>query len=191
VERANTTRLYALPGETHGYTATDGGILQESAQREKLLSNFMAPKQLQLRINSQVMMIKNTDDTLVNGSMGSVIDFLDPASHAKGMTSEDVMEQDMRDAEKPKKKAGDAQVLKKYPMVRFAVAGGGYKDVLVQQETWKVELPNGEVQVSRSQVRLFLTFICPLSNRLHLYSSHLSFRGPCQYINRRDRRWKR
>ncbi|SCV02632.1 LAMI_0H01354g1_1 [Lachancea mirantina] len=77
VERANNSRLYNLPGRVRLYQAIDGGELSDVDAKEKLLANFLAPRELQLKVGAQVMMIKNIDDTLVNGSLGKVIDFID------------------------------------------------------------------------------------------------------------------
>lgn len=77
VDRANNSRLNRLPGKANIYQAIDGGILEDKEMKERLLQNFLAPKQLQLKIGAQVMMIKNIDATLVNGSLGKVIDFID------------------------------------------------------------------------------------------------------------------
>ena len=44
--------------------------------------------------------------------------------------------------------------LKPLPVVRFKVPGGS-RDMLVEADVFKAELPNGEVQASRSQVSLF------------------------------------
>lgn len=81
VERANYSRLSRLPGKAHIFHAIDGGALEDRELREKLLQNFLAPKELQLKIGAQVMMIKNIDATLVNGSLGKVIDFIDPETY--------------------------------------------------------------------------------------------------------------
>lgn len=78
VERANNTRMARLSGEEKKYQSTDGGTCQ-GEQRERLLNNFMAPNLLCLRKDAQVMCIKNLDETLVNGSMGRVLRFVDPA----------------------------------------------------------------------------------------------------------------
>ena len=87
VERANIQRLQALQGEAHTFTAVDGGALTDQQSREKILGNMMAQASLTLKVNCQVsydehafilsmrslqvMLIKNTDETLVNGSMVS------------------------------------------------------------------------------------------------------------------------
>ncbi|CCK70649.1 DNA helicase PIF1 KNAG_0E03960 [Huiozyma naganishii CBS 8797] len=77
VDRANFARLNKLPGRVHSFTAIDGGSLDNAELKEKLLSNFLAPKDLRLKVGAQVMMIKNVDATLVNGSLGKIIDFID------------------------------------------------------------------------------------------------------------------
>ena len=43
-------------------------------------------------------------------------------------------------------------------MVRFAITDGTTRDLLCQREQWKVELPNGEVQASRTQIPLILAW---------------------------------
>ncbi|KAH5030515.1 hypothetical protein HBI74_101170 [Parastagonospora nodorum] len=45
-----------------------------------------------------------------------------------------------------------------FPVVRFAIAGGTTRDLLCKREDWKIELPNGEVQASRSQIPLILAW---------------------------------
>lgn len=77
VDRANTSRLSKLPGIANTFLAIDGGTLQDQEAKNRLLQNFLAPQVLQLKVGSQVMMIKNIDSTLVNGSLGKVIDFID------------------------------------------------------------------------------------------------------------------
>ncbi|ONH69630.1 ATP-dependent DNA helicase PIF1 [Cyberlindnera fabianii] len=77
VERANAYRLNSLNTQLYEYNALDGGFLTDEDQRFRLLQNFMAPPLLQLKKGAQVMMIKNIDGTLVNGSLGKVIDFID------------------------------------------------------------------------------------------------------------------
>lgn len=77
VDRANSIRLNKLPGTVHTFNAIDGGSLDDVELKEKLLQNFLAPKHLELKVGAQVMMIKNVDATLVNGSLGKIIDFID------------------------------------------------------------------------------------------------------------------
>ena len=123
-----------------------------------MLSNFMAPKNLTLRIDAQVMLIKNADDTLVNGSMGRVLRFVDEATYGTD-ADQDFQQGDTvlgsgsapinLTTEKPS--AGIAQNI--LPVVEFVLPNGAKRRTLVKYDIWKVELPSGEVQVSRSQVR--------------------------------------
>lgn len=124
-----------------------------------MLSNFMAPKNLTLRIDAQVMLIKNTDETLVNGSMGRVLRFVDEAVYGTPADPDfQFGDSDLGSgsaatnsaAEKPSAAAIAQNIL---PVVEFVLPNGSKRRTLVKPETWKVELPSGEVQVSRSQVR--------------------------------------
>ncbi|CCE61722.1 hypothetical protein TPHA_0B00500 [Tetrapisispora phaffii CBS 4417] len=81
VDSANNSRLAKLPGDIITYNSIDGGSLEDEEAKSRLLQNFLAPKQLKLKIGAQVMMIKNIDSTLVNGSLGKVIDFIDPDTY--------------------------------------------------------------------------------------------------------------
>ena len=96
----------------------------------------------------QVMLIKNMDETLVNGTMGKIIGFVDPAA----ALDDDAGKPSSKGGKEPKATAslGSRQLL---PMVEFLQPGGLRRQVIIQPDTWKVELPNGEVQVSRTQVR--------------------------------------
>lgn len=76
VENANNIKLNNLPGRAQVYEARDGGSLPH-AVKALMLSNFLAPQKLFLKEKAQVMCIKNYDSTLVNGSLGQVIGFVD------------------------------------------------------------------------------------------------------------------
>ena len=75
VESSNLRRLKALTGKPYRYNAVDTGNA-DPAIREKLLANMMAPPTIELKKNAQVMLIKNMDEGLVNGSLGTVIGFM-------------------------------------------------------------------------------------------------------------------
>ncbi|KAH3684041.1 hypothetical protein WICPIJ_004979 [Wickerhamomyces pijperi] len=72
VENANRSRLDRLPGEIIQFKAVDVGTVQDP----KAFDTVMALKELTLKIDAQVMMLKNMDETLVNGSVGKVIAFV-------------------------------------------------------------------------------------------------------------------
>ncbi len=40
------------------FLSSDGGTMTDPDQRNKMLSNFMAPRELRLRVDAQVMLIK-------------------------------------------------------------------------------------------------------------------------------------
>lgn len=165
VERSNSYRIQALNTEGFSYPSSDGGTITDPAQKEKLLSNFMAPKTMNLKIDAQVMLIKNVDETLVNGSMGKVIGFChvhDFMLDSNGKWRRDVAGSD-DEAEDGARKLRSilrqkvAKDAKPFPVVRFKVPGGT-QDMLVEYETFKSELPNGEIQVQRVQLPLILAW---------------------------------
>lgn len=160
-----------LTGKEFDFRAEDGGMIQDPVQRSKLLDNCMAPASLKLKKGAQVMLIKNIDDTLVNGSVGKVIAFMDETTFDIYHEDEDefqaVENMDLEDEEmtKSRKKlkalinkdvAGDTS--QKWPLVRFQIADGTSRDLLCQRESWKIELPNGEIQASRAQIPLILAW---------------------------------
>lgn len=180
VDRSNSTRMRALQTEERMYAARDSGM-DDPVQRERLLSNFMAPQTLILRLHAQVMLIKNTDEMLVNGSLGTVIAFSTPEAWASLAETHTVP----KDAEKkPIPKAGQ-----EFPVVEFMIPNGGKRQMLVVPEQWKIELPNGEVQASRSQVIISLASTIDSSNDPSTVSCLLFYRGLCLYTNHRVRPW--
>lgn len=159
-----------LDGKAFEYRAEDAGSIRDLAQREKLLSNCMAPPVITLKKGSQVMLIKNIDETLVNGSVGKVIAFMDEKVfdiYHEDEESFQAKESDPNDEEssRARKKLKAminrdlvADTSKQWPLVRFALSDGSSRDLLCQRESWKIELPNGEVQASRSQIPLILAW---------------------------------
>ncbi|KYK61412.1 mitochondrial DNA helicase [Drechmeria coniospora] len=162
VDSSNEKRLRELPGRSYRYDALDSG---EPAIRDKLLTNMMAPRSLELKLNAQVMLIKNLDETLVNGTLGKVIAFSDEKTF--DMTSVSAYDTDMDDPmsmarRKLKGFSRDANISdsnkKKYPVVQFVSSGGSPRVILCQPEEWKVELPNGDIQAKRNQLPLILAW---------------------------------
>ena len=150
-----------LTTEQEYFTSIDGGTIQDMAQREKMLANFMAPQKLTLRLGAQVMLIKNVDDMLVNGSMGKVLRFIDPAIYGTpddpefASVSAGVAGASSVTAGGGAAKKNAATVgAKRYPVVEFDLPNGIKRRMLVMPESWTVELPSGEIQVSRLQVYL-------------------------------------
>lgn len=160
VDGSNERRLRELPGTPNRYDAIDTGDVNI---REKLLANMMAPKSIELKVNSQVMLIKNLDGSLVNGSLGTVIAFSD--ERAFDMSNMDDYDDGMDAMAKARRKLKafsrepepDGSGMK-YPVVRFISTDGVARVILCQPEEWKVELPNGEVQAKRVQIPLILAW---------------------------------
>lgn len=148
--------MTSLATEQHTYLATDGGHLQDEAQREKMLVNFMAAKSLILRVGAQVMLIKNTDELLVNGSVGTIKRFVDPAVY-QSEKGDFTIEGKDESGGTGKKKAPPAASGVVWPVVQFSTPKGTV-ELMVEPATWKVEHPNGEVQVSRTQLPLILSW---------------------------------
>ncbi|CAK3864288.1 ATP-dependent DNA helicase PIF1 [Lecanosticta acicola] len=165
VDRANSQRLAILQGDTLPFPARDGGSITDKAMRDKLLSNCLAPELITLKKGAQVMLIKNIDETLVNGSLGRVIGFMDERKFDSYNNNEaafsqspgGTIESEEGGGSKLRLMAGVSTSMQ-WPLVRFAIADGTWRDLLCEPETWKVELPNGEVQASRVQVPLILAW---------------------------------
>ena len=83
VEVANQSRLNNLQGEGLVFEARDGGAISDQIQRDRLLQNCMAPQSIMLKKGAQVMLIKNVDEGLVNGSIGKVMGFMDEKRFVK------------------------------------------------------------------------------------------------------------
>lgn len=96
VDRANNSRLNKIPGSPELYKAIDGGELPPE-HRQNVLSNFLAPMDLFLKKGAQVMCIKNFDETLVNGSLGQVVDFMDRDTYLKANNPDSELPADLSD----------------------------------------------------------------------------------------------
>ncbi|SNX84453.1 related to PIF1 - DNA helicase involved in mitochondrial DNA repair and telomere length control [Melanopsichium pennsylvanicum] len=154
VDRANMDRLNALQTESQSYRAQDGGSLVGEA-RERVLQNSIALPVLHVKKGAQVMLIKNLDETLVNGSVGKVIDFMDDSEYDKQTGALDAMTELSKE---DRDKINRPTSARKWPLVRFHLANGQTRDYLTRPETWKTELPDGEIQASRMQVPLILAW---------------------------------
>lgn len=150
VDAANSSKMRVLTGDAESYVADDTGTIVDKHHRDKLLSNCMAPMLIELKMNSQVMLIKNIDDTLVNGSLGRVVNFMDEQTFDRAYHGEEETT--------PRPKSDTKTTAKLWPLVEFALPDGSSRQLLVQREQWKVELPSGEVQACRSQIPLILAW---------------------------------
>lgn len=159
----------------------------------------MAPETIVLKIDAQVMMIKNLDETLVNGSMGRVIGFCKETEfqitrtgswrgEAGGPDDADLEEDDEEGHAQLKSKLKSNPHEEELPVVSFMIPGGGVRDYLVKRETFKTSAPNDEILASRAQVRWSQ---CAVTSGLIAFcllrSCHLSWHGRCRSIRVRGR----
>ena len=186
VDEANYNRMKALPGTVHTFHADEGGAITNIEQRNKLLENCMAPRVLELKKDAQVMLIKNMDENLVNGSLGKVIGFMSESTYSLcerehididsaltlgsnsiddpyGFKTIDEEEGDSDSVIRKKQKLLSlknmaAETIQLWPLVRFTTATGLHVDRLVTREKWSFEAPDGEVQAYRRQVPLILAY---------------------------------
>lgn len=101
------------------------------------------------------MLIKNYDGTLVNGSIGKIARFVDPRSYSKNTADDDKGGENKAELSvETGDSMGESSVAtaQRWPVVEFVVPAGRI-EVMITPETWRVELPNGEIQASRIQVR--------------------------------------
>lgn len=170
VENANALRMSKLSGEIMVFNAVDSGTIQDPQMRERLLANCMAPPVIHLKKGAQVMLIKNMEDSLVNGSVGRVVAFMDEATFDYYRTNEDDFTGDGKEgsdeesnARKKIRALAHGKELgvstgRKWPLVCFVQPDGTERHLLCQPESWKIELPNGEIQAQRTQVPLILAW---------------------------------
>lgn len=139
------------------------------------MANCMAPQKLTLRTDAQVMLIKNMDDTLVNGTIGKILCFKDIVSYTQDGHSEGevIGAAPAIAAYKKKDQAGPPKM---FPVVDFMLPNGYKRRMLVLPEQWKSELPNGDIQASRMQASD--TVVMKLQRYSPGYSCHSFFHGP-------------
>ncbi|GAA6050730.1 hypothetical protein JCM3770_006598 [Rhodotorula araucariae] len=178
VDRANQNRLRALPGEETVFKAEDGiSDTRPGADKSKntYLSNFMAPETLVLKVGAQVMLIKNLDVTLVNGTVGTVVGFGVPELQESdddddggdewtlGQKGEQVrgvkVERTAQEARKRQKIAEGvaAGKIEMGPVVDWQTPHGIERKVMVREE-FKVEDTHGQKLAWRKQYPIILAW---------------------------------
>lgn len=159
-----------LSGEIYTYRARDTGMGDPQAI-DNHLKHCIAPAMLEFKKGAQVMLVKNMDGSLVNGSLGRIIAFLDESMFKFYVEDEDSYleaNDSHSDNESVKKARAKLRAFTnkhsansdstKYPMVRFTMPDGTTRDMLCVPEQWKVESPRGEILASRQQVPLILAW---------------------------------
>lgn len=164
------------------FKAADDGEETDKARLTKTLENVMAPKELTLKLGAQVMLLKNMENGLVNGSVGKIVAF-----KSKGEMLEDEEENDelsvaaltkTKDkwrrnfgressaapsaggddneaeagAKGPVKKAKNSAYEEKCPVVEWKLPGGGTLTMRMVREEFVVEDVGQKVKARRRQV---------------------------------------
>lgn len=163
-----------LSGQIMTFNAVDSGV-QDLNVRKNLLANFIAPEVLELKKGAQVMLIKNIDSQLVNGSLGIVQSFMDEGTFFAYKEDEPtfLLAHEPDDGEHPEDKAaarekiqaarlksqgGNVASGRLWPMVRFNLPDGTSRSMLCAPDEWKTESQQGEVLAKRVQVPLILAW---------------------------------
>jgi ATP-dependent DNA helicase PIF1 len=160
-----------LSGQVMTFEAVDSGNA-EANTRKTLLSNFIAPEVLELKKGSQVMLIKNIDGQLVNGSLGIVQSFMDEGTfftykedepsfllaHEEGEDDDEKKAARDKIREARLKNSTNGEPRRLWPMVRFNLPDGTSRSMLCSPDEWKTEAQNGEVLAKRVQVPLILAW---------------------------------
>ncbi|KIW90998.1 uncharacterized protein Z519_08781 [Cladophialophora bantiana CBS 173.52] len=174
VENANQNRMRKLSGQIMTFNAVDSGIAEPNT-RKALLNNFIAPEVLELKKGAQVMLIKNIDGQLVNGSLGIVQSFMDEGTfftykddeptfllaHEPDDGGDDsevkAAREKIREARLKNSTTG-SEPRRLWPMVRFNLPDGTSRSMLCCPDEWKTESQSGEVLAKRVQVPLILAW---------------------------------
>jgi ATP-dependent DNA helicase PIF1 len=142
--------MKALSGEIVTYKADDWPAAVPGKSANTYLSNFMAPERLALKVGAQVMLVKNMDTLLVNGTIGVVVGF-GVAEFEYSDNEEDTTQQSNK---KAKVLAGVAQGTEELaPRIEWRIPGGGTETKLMAREEFKVENEKKELLARRRQVR--------------------------------------
>lgn len=159
---ANRVKLDAIPGESSLYSSRDSG---KGSEVKTMLQNVTAHEKVELKVGAQVMLIKNLDQYLVNGSVGRVLGFY-PASAVSGQGTisanggNGVIREVLLDKGELKPVEKDLTVseagerprsTETFPLVVFPVPSGK-EAVLMGRLAFKVEDADGTVVASRAQV---------------------------------------
>ncbi|GAA5896098.1 DEAD/DEAH box helicase [Sporobolomyces salmoneus] len=158
VDVANQNRLRALKGEEIHFKAEDwaGDGSPDQMKGNTYLNNFMAPDRLVLKIGAQVMLIKNLDATLVNGTVGTVVGFGVPELEEDSDNEEQKTTSELRNQARIAA-ALAAGKIEKSPMIDWQTPGGIERKIMAREE-FKVEDNQGRKLASRKQYPIILAW---------------------------------
>ncbi|KAI8647753.1 PIF1-like helicase-domain-containing protein [Parasitella parasitica] len=134
VDGSNKRRLTELRGDEIEFKAIDEGDPRKMQQ-------CIAPAVLQLKLHAQVMLLKNLDAELVNGSIGVIVGFVGRGEYK----NKDVCEK-LRTPQRKRDRHSlfadrdvdpDIDMSVPWPVVKFANG----KELVVERESWSAALP--------------------------------------------------
>ncbi|TKA55607.1 hypothetical protein B0A53_02785 [Rhodotorula sp. CCFEE 5036] len=171
VERANQNRLRALKGVETVYLAHDkvfGSSNPEDLRKSTYLQNFMAAEKLVIKEGAQVMLIKNLDTDLVNGTIGRVIKIGIPELQDDDDEDERLLDDGIDptgarirqpDDARRRKIAADAAkgLIEHAPYVEWQTPAGPQSRWMTREE-FKVEDNAGKELASRKQYPIILAW---------------------------------
>ncbi|GAA5904640.1 hypothetical protein JCM5296_003613 [Sporobolomyces johnsonii] len=176
VEHANQNRLEALQGDAVTFKADDWALNKNASQmkNDPYLRNFKAPETLVLKPGARVMLIKNLDPTLVNGTVVgfSVPELEDDEDDGGGMiVGGATVKCEMSTAEvRKKQKIAQAVAQGKLelgPMVEWRTPTGIESKIVVREEL-KVEDNKGSKLRTGGSIRSFWQSYVALSRATSL-----------------------
>ena len=147
VDKANQARLQSLDGESYVFDAVDWTPYPDS--KNTYLDSFMAQKKLTLKIGAQVMLIKNIDATLVNGTVGIVTGFGPLESLDEDDDDTDALKKDKKLAGMGAQASGAGG--EKGPIIRWSTPSG-FEVKAPEKMEFKVEDVKGSCLAKRTQV---------------------------------------
>ena len=193
VENANKMKLDALKTESYTYESRDTGTAPDE-RRATILKSMVAQRVLEIKTDAQVMLIKNVDENLVNGSVGRVLGFhmVSDVCGSGGQISSkgghgfirNVLLKDggrtpvERKVVEREDENGSRGAVERFPLVEFRTTLGK-EIVLVGQDEFKVEENDGTVAARRVQVSVALVSSVYLTIASRSLWSSL---GRCRYI---------
>jgi ATP-dependent DNA helicase PIF1 len=140
-KKVNKTELEQLSSLPYFYQAMDW---ESSSGKLKAFENSLIPSNLCLKYGTQVMLIKNLSEKLVNGSQGVVIGFREKECKLNQYVERD-----------KKSEISKRSFTFNLPIVRFT---NGVEEI-VEPTEWTVETPiNRIVRASRQQIPLILSW---------------------------------
>lgn len=137
-EKHNKLKLNAIDAESKIYRAKD--VYPKSTQSNThLLDSCQALSTLELKIGAQVMLIKNINKDLVNGTVGIVTNFTSIVQGKESTTNTDFN-------------------MEAIPIVRFDLVNGKTFTRPMKRELWESVSSSGQLLASRRQIPLILAW---------------------------------